>query len=131
MNRFYIIIILFSFCSFVLIAPLEAEDLLHNWLEVPKSEYGIQVWDKLSLENNKDGSIRILSKFIPNTKNETASTILYTMDINCSQKTFKDVYLGQNKFEEFKNPSSDWKDPNGDQLILGVIDQVCSFNNSL
>ena len=131
MNRFYIIIILFSFCSFVLIAPLEAKDLLHIWLEVPKSEYGIQVWDKLSLEKNKDGSIRILSKFIPNTKNETASTILYTMDINCSQKTFKDVSLGQNKFDEFKNPSSDWKDPNGDKLILGVIDQVCGFNNSI
>ena len=103
--------------------------MTHDWLEVPTSEYGKQVWDKLSFQINNDGTIRILSKFIPMTKNEITKDILYTMDINCSENTFRDVALGKDNFNEFKNPNSDWKEPNGDVLILGVIDQVCNFKN--
>tara|TARA_Y100001968_G_scaffold306301_1_gene323000 strand:+ start:8204 stop:8593 length:390 start_codon:yes stop_codon:yes gene_type:complete len=125
-----VIVILISFSLLLKFnAPLNAKDLSHNWIEVPKSEYGMQVWDELSLKKNRDGSIRILSKFIPKTKNDITNDILYTMDINCQNKTFRDVALGQNNFDEFKNRNIGWEDPLGDKLILGVIDQVCSFNN--
>ncbi len=129
MKRAYIIFSIFFFLFFKGISPLEAGNLQHDWVAVPKSEYGTQVWDKLSYERNNDESIRVLSKFIPKTKNDITNDILYTMDINCSEKTFRDVALGKDDFNEFKNPKTNWKDPNGDKLILGVIDQVCNFKS--
>ena len=72
--------ILFSFC----ISIKQSDALPHEWVGVPKSEYGEQLWDRQSIKRNEDGSVRVLSKFIPKTKNEITSDILYTMDINLS-----------------------------------------------
>ena len=105
------------------------EALSHDWIGVPKSNYGQQLWDKNSLQKNEDGSIRVFSKFIPKTTTKITQNILYTMDINCSKNSFKDIAVGAKNFNEFKNKDSEWKDPNGDQLILGVINQVCTFVN--
>ena len=52
------------------------------------------------------------------------------MEINCSEQAFRDIAVGANEFNEFENKDSEWKDPNGDKLILGVINQVCDFINS-
>ena len=71
----------------------------------------------------------MLSKFIPKSTTEITQDILYTMDINCSGKSFRDVAVGAKEFNEFRNNDSKWKDPNGDKLIVGVIDQVCAFIN--
>ncbi len=109
------------------ILPLEVNALSHNWVGVPRSKYGEQVWDQKSIQINNDGTIRVLSKFIPKTKNDITKDILYTMDINCIEKTFRDVAVGANEFNEFENINAKWKYPNGDKLLLGVIDQVCSF----
>ena len=49
------------------------------------------------------------------------------MDINCSENSFRDVAVGANECNEFRNNESEWKDPNGDKIILGVINQVCTF----
>ncbi len=127
MKRVYISFFISCLILFEGITPLDALNLKHDWFAVPKSEYGTQVWDKLSYKKNNDGSIRVLSKFIPITKSDITNDILYTMDINCSAKTFRDVALGKDNFNEFNNPNTDWKEPNGDKLILGVIDQVCRF----
>ena len=51
------------------------------------------------------------------------------MDVSCLENSFKDVAVGAKEFNEFKSNDSEWKDPNGDKLILGVIDQVCTFIN--
>ncbi|KGG20680.1 hypothetical protein [Prochlorococcus marinus] len=96
---------------------------------MPKSQYGEQLWDKSSVEKNEDGSIRVLSKFIPKTTNKITQNILYTMDINYSEKSFKDIAVGVKEFNEFENKDSQWKDPNGDKLIVSVIDQVCTHVN--
>ena len=109
------------------IISVEVNALTHNWVGVPRSKYGEQVWDKQSMMINKDGTIRVLSKFIPKTKSDITKDILYTMDINCNEKTFRDVAVGANKFNEFENINAKWKYPNGDKLLLGVIDQVCNF----
>ena len=103
--------------------------LSHEWVAVPKSQYGEQLWDKNSVQKNQDGSIRVFSKFIPKSTTEITQDILYTMDVNCSENSFRDVAVGAKEFNEFKNQDSGWKDPNGDKLILGVIDQVCTFGN--
>tara|TARA_Y100000589_G_scaffold323875_1_gene359091 strand:- start:281 stop:676 length:396 start_codon:yes stop_codon:yes gene_type:complete len=112
------------------IVPIKSIALDHDWVSVSPSKYGEQVWDKKNVLKNDDGSIRVLSKFIPIKTNEITKEILYTMDINCNQKTFRDVALGSENFNEFENINARWKYPNGDKLILGVIDQVCDLENT-
>ena len=101
----------------------------HEWIAVPKSQYGEQLWDQNSIQKNPDGFIRVLSKFVPKSTSDITQDILYTMEINCSEETFRDIAVGTSEFNEFKNKDSEWKDPNGDKLILGVINQVCVFIN--
>ena len=103
--------------------------LSHEWVGGPISEYGEQIWDRKSIKRNKDGSVRVLSKFIPKTKSEITQDILYTMDINCFEKSFRDVNVFTDEKNSRLNKLADWQDPNGDQLILGVIGQVCRVDN--
>ena len=107
----------------------KSESLTHEWVGVPKSEYGEQLWDRQSIKRNEDGSVRILSKFIPKTKSEITKDILYTMDINCFEKSFRDVDVSTDEVNSNFNDFADWQDPNGDELILGVISQVCRVEN--
>ena len=67
-----------SIIVFFCISITKSEALPHEWVGVPKSEYGEQLWDRQSLKRNKDGSVRVLSKFIPKTKSEITKDILYT-----------------------------------------------------
>ena len=115
------------FCCCMLIK--ESHAITHEWVGVPKSEYGEQLWDRQSIKRNADGSLRVLSKFIPKTKSEITKDIFYTMDINCFEKSFRDVNVSTDEVKLSLNNSPDWKDPNGDQLILGVIGQVCRVDN--
>ena len=46
-----------------------------------------------------------------------------------SEKSFRDVALTANKFNEFVQPNLGWHRPNGDQLVSDVIGQVCNFKN--
>ena len=107
----------------------ESHAITHEWVGVPKSEYGEQLWDRQSIKRNADGSLRVLSKFIPKTKSEITKDIFYTMDINCFEKSFRDVNVSTDEVKLSLTNSPDWKDPNGDQLILGVIGQVCRVDN--
>ena len=113
-------IIVFS-CIFI----KQINALPHEWVGVPKSEYGEQLWDRQSIKRNEDGSVRVLSKYIPKTKSEITKDILYTMDINCFEKSFRDVDVSIDEVNNNFNDLADWQDPNGDELILGVIGQVC------
>ena len=113
----------------IIFYPSRIEALSHEWVAVPKSQNGEQLWDKNSIQKNQDGSIRVFSKFIPKSTTGITQDILYTMDVNCSKNSFRDVAVGAKEFNEFKNKDSEWKDPNGDKLILDVIDQVCIFGN--
>ena len=107
----------------------QSNALPHEWVGVPKSEYGEQLWDRQSVKRNDDGSVRVLSKFIPKTKSEITKDILYTMDINCFEKSFRDVDVSTDELNSNFNDFADWQDPNGDTLILGVIGQVCRVEN--
>ena len=114
----------------IIFSPIKTVNPLSpDWISVPKSRYGTQFWDKNSVKKNQDGSIRVFSKFIPKSTTKITQNILYTMDINCSKKSFRDVAVGIKEFNEFNSKDSEWKDPNGDRLILGVINQVCIFTN--
>ena len=124
-----IIYLALSFIFFFCISIKKSDALHHEWVGVPKSEYGEQLWDRQSIQRNEDGSIRILSKFIPKTKSEITKDILYTMDINCFEKSFRDVDVSTDEINSNFNDFADWQDPNGDELILGVISQVCRVKN--
>jgi hypothetical protein len=97
----------------------------NDWIEGATSKFGEQLLDKKSIKRNEDGSIRVLSKFIPKTKDELIEDILYTMDINCFEKSFRDIDIATSPV----NSLAEWRDPNGDELIIGVINQVCNFEN--
>ena len=99
--------------------------MTNDWVDGSKSKYGEQLFDKKSIKRNKDGSIRVLSKFIPKTKGEIIEDILYTMDINCFEKSFRDINIATDSV----NNVMDWRDPKGDELIIGVINQVCNLKN--
>ncbi len=120
-----ILSLIFTFC----ISIKQSYALSHEWVGVPISEYGEQLWDRKSITRNKDGSVRVLSKFIPKTKSEITQDIFYTMDINCFEKSFRDVDVFTDNENSRLNNLADWQDPNGDQLILGVIGQVCRVDN--
>ena len=120
-----VVYIIFSFC----ISIKQSYAFSHEWVGVPINEYGEQLWDRKSIKRNEDGSIRVLSKFIPKTKSEITQDILYTMDINCFEKSFRDVNVFTDEKNSRLNKLADWQDPNGDQLILGVIGQVCRVDN--
>ena len=114
----------------ILFSPIqEVNAFSHEWVGVPKTEFGEQLWDRKSIRRNEDGSVRVLSKFIPNTKSEITKDILYTMDINCFEKSFRDVEVSIDQISSDFNDLADWQDPNGDKLILGVIGQVCRVEN--
>ena len=113
----------------VFIPTTQVYSLSQEWVGVPSSKYGEQLWDKKNIQRNKDGSVRVISKFIPKNKTEITQDILYTMDINCFEKSFRDVAVGTDQLNNSLNNSSDWQDPNGDQLILGVISQVCNYKD--
>jgi hypothetical protein len=112
----------------IIFYPQKINAVSHEWVPVPKSQYGEQFWDKKSVQKNQDGFIRVFSKFVPENTSKITQDILYTMEINCAENSFRDVGVGANEFNEFKNNDSEWKDPNGDKLILGVIDQVCDLS---
>ena len=117
--------LLLSIIVFFFISIQQSAAFTHEWVGVPNSEYGEQLWDRKSVKRNKDGSVRVLSKFIPKTKSEITKDILYTMDINCFEKSFRDVDVSTDEVNSNPNDFANWQDPNGDELILGVIAQVC------
>jgi len=118
-----------SIIVFFCISIKKSNALPHEWVGVPKTKYGEQLWDRKSIKRNEDGSVRVLSKFIPKTKSEITEDILYTMDINCFEKSFRDVDVSIDEVNSNFNDLADWQDPNGDKLILCVIGQVCRVEN--
>ena len=131
MKHSFNIIFALVITSIINFSPISINALQSNWVGVPSSTYGEQVWDKNNIFKNDDGSIRVFSKFIPKIKNKITKEILYTMDINCYERTFRDVAVGERQFDEFKNINVQWQYPNGDELIIGVIEQVCSLNETI
>ena len=123
--KYFLPLYLFTLMLFFPIQKVNA--FSHEWVAVPMSEYGEQLWDRKSIKRNEDGSVRVLSKFIPKTKSEITQDIFYTMDINCFEKSFRDVDVSIDGLNSNLNDFADWQNANGDELILGVIGQVCRF----
>ena len=48
-----VVYVIFSFC----ISIKQSYALSHEWVGVPISEYGEQLWDRKSIKRNEDGSV--------------------------------------------------------------------------
>ena len=49
----------------IIFYPSKINALSHEWIAVPKSQYGEQLWDRNSVQTNQDVFTRVLSKFVP------------------------------------------------------------------
>ncbi len=105
-----------SLSNFVIAGPV-------NWEEVNQTSEGRQWVDLGSIRMNKKGDFEALTRFrsTPRSEGATEETNLYLMQINCKEALFRDTYVNG-----LPRINAKWKSPNGDQLILNVLDKVCS-----
>ena len=69
----------------IIFYPTQINALTHEWIAVPKSQDGEQLWNQNSVKTNLDGFTRVLSKFFPKSTADITKDILYRKDINCSE----------------------------------------------
>ena len=93
-----------------------------EWREVPSSGEGQQWWDAGSLRLKKDGSVSVLSRYsLRQEDDRPALGTLVVMEIDCSQKLFRDKQ--KNGLPQFR---AEWQPSGSDPLIDGVISEVCA-----
>ena len=110
-----ILIILFNKTNIVYAADI-------NWIEVSKTDVGIQYLDRDSIYIRGKGKIELTTKYLKidsNTSQKIEENI-YTMEINCLTNKFKDISVNGKK-----NLTAKWEDPNGDKLLDDVITDGC------
>ena len=93
-----------------------------NWIEVSKTNTGIQYLDRNSVDSKGKGIIELATKYLkidPNNSKEIEENI-YMMKINCLTNEFKDISVNGKK-----NLAARWEDPNGDKLLDDLISDSC------
>ena len=105
---------------FLCVAPVCAGQV--EWREVPSSGEGQQWWDAGSLRLKKDGTVSVLSRYsLRQEDDRPALGTLVVMEIDCSQKLFRDKQ--KNGLPQFR---AEWQPSGSDPLIDGVISEVCA-----
>ena len=110
-----LLIILFNSTTYVYAGNI-------NWVEVSKTQAGIQYLDRDSIDIKEKGIIEISTKYVKldiSTSKEIEENI-YVMKINCLTNKFKDISVNGKK-----NLTAKWEDPNGDKLLDDVISDSC------
>ena len=95
----------------------------NTWKEVNPTNYGKQSWDNKNYIITKNSTILISTRSTPIKYNQESKnlSIIYTMDIDCKQKRYRDLK------ENGVLPSNNiWHKSMGDRLIEEVISDVCS-----
>ena len=95
---------------------------VNNWVEVSRTQEGIQYLDRNSFNKKGESIIEITTKYskINAITSEKIEDNIYTMRINCISNQFKDISVnGKN------NPLAKWEDPNEDKLLDDVISDSC------
>ena len=110
----------------ILIIFLNGKNLVYaannNWVEVSKTNSGIQYSDKDSLNIKGKGIIEITTKYLKIDTNSLKGIEenIYVMKINCLTNEFKDISVNGKK-----NFAAKWEDPDGDKLIDDLILHSC------
>ena len=94
----------------------------NNWIQVSKTNEGIQYWDRGSFTNKSNGLIEIKTKYFKKDaeNSEIIEENIYTMEINCINSKYKDISVNGKI-----NLSAKWEAPNGDKLINDLISESC------
>ena len=95
---------------------------VNNWVEISRTNEGIQYLDRNSLNNKGKNIIEIITKYskIKANTSEKIEDNIYIMRINCISNEFKDISVnGKN------NLSAKWEASNKDKLIDDVIYESC------
>ena len=113
---FAIILIIFS------ININRAYAVNNNWIQVSKTNEGIQYWDNGSLINKSNELIEIKTQYFKKDAEnpEIIEENIYTMEINCINNKYKDISVNGKI-----NLSAKWDAPNGDKIINDLISESC------
>ena len=95
-----------------------------NWVEVDKTNNGIQFIDSNSIKYNNRGILSVTTKFIEiNPSDQTIiNTDSYLMAVDCENRLFSKLPLN-GELKQVKN----WQKPNNDKLIKKTIINSCSY----
>jgi len=95
-----------------------------NWVEVDKTNNGIQFIDSNSIKYNNKGILSVTTKFTEINPSDQAilSTDSYLMAVDCENRLFSKLPLNG----ELKQVKS-WQKPNNEKLIKKTIINSCSY----
>ena len=95
-----------------------------NWVEVDKTNNGIQFIDSNSIKYNNRGILSVTTKFTEiNPSDQTIiNTDSYLMAVDCENRLFSKLPLN-GELKQVKN----WQKPNNDKLIKKTIINSCSY----
>tara|TARA_Y100001968_G_scaffold216510_1_gene199251 strand:+ start:359 stop:760 length:402 start_codon:yes stop_codon:yes gene_type:complete len=115
LNFLAIIVIIF-------VGPNNVFSAVNNWVEISRTQDGIQYVDRNSLNNKSESIIEITTKYskINANTSEKIENNIYIMRINCIRNEFKDISVNGKK-----NLSAKWEAPNEDKLLNDVISDSC------
>ena len=115
---FFIFSFLIFFSSFL---KLYAEEI--NWVEVGKTNNGIQFIDSNSIKYNNRGFLSVLTKYseIKPDDQIIISTNLYLMAIDCENRLFSKLPV-DGALKQVKT----WEEPTNNKLIKKTIINTCS-----
>ena len=116
---FILLSFLIFFSSFI---DLAAEEI--NWIEVDKTNNGIQFIDVNSIKYNNKGFLSVITKYseINPDNDEILSTNSYLMAIDCEKRLFSKLPVSV-ELKQIKN----WDEPTNDKLIKKTIINSCSY----
>ena len=121
-NKLELFLNLFLLILFSFIRPNIVYGASNNWIEVSKTNSGIEYIDRDSLKYKDNGVIEVAAKYlkIDSTTSKELEENTYIMRINCLNNKFKDISVNGKE-----NLTSKWEGANGDKLIKDVISDSC------
>tara|TARA_B100001250_G_C19270121_1_gene558705 strand:+ start:199 stop:588 length:390 start_codon:yes stop_codon:yes gene_type:complete len=111
--------LLIFFSSFI---NLSAEEI--DWIEVARTNDGIQFIDTNSIQYNNRGFLSVLIKFseISPVDQEIINTNSYLMAVDCENRLFSKLPVN-GELKQVKN----WENPINNKLIKMTIINTCSY----
>ena len=121
-KQIFIFCLFFFLIFFSVFNKLSAAQI--NWVEVDKTNNGIQFIDSNSIKYNNRGILSVTTKFTElNPSDQTIiNTDLYLMAVDCENRLFSKLPLNG----ELKQVKS-WQKPNNEKLIKKTIINSCSY----
>ena len=116
---FFVLTFLIFFSSFV---SLSAQEI--NWVEVGKTNNGMQFIDANSIKYNNRGFLSVLTKYSEITPDDQiiVSTNSYLMAIDCENRLFSKLPV-DGELKQVKT----WEQPTNNKLIKKTIINSCSY----